>query len=174
MLLWHVAGAVFLFRRVFRDPHVDLRFLAAGAILPNLIDLLLGLVLHPEPHRIGRGPGHTLLVAAVAMLAGMWVTRPRTKSRKRAVALAVGVMFHLLLDGMWSAPDLVLWPLAGGRLPYGIEGEWSALPSSFQEHPIRLVQEALGLAYLVWLVRRGRLSDPERRSRLWRTGIIEP
>ena len=172
MLFWHVGGAVFLFRMVFRDPHVDLRFLVAGAILPNVIDLLLGVSLQTEPHRIGRGLGHTLLLAAAVMAAGMGVTRARSTARRRAVAVAVGVMFHLLLDGMWVAPDVLLWPLAGSNLPGGLEGEWSGLPASLRKHPIRLVQEMVGLAYLVWLGRRGRLSDPTRRSRLWRTGII--
>lgn len=165
---------MFLFRRVFRDPHVDLRFLVAGAVLPNVIDLLLGVSLHTEPYRIGRGLGHTLLLSAVVMAAGMWVTRPRSTARRRAVAVAVGAMFHLLLDGMWVVPDLLLWPLAGGRLPGGIEGEWSGLPASLLEHPAKLVQEAAGLAYLVWLGHRGRLGDPARRSRLWRTGVLEP
>ena len=173
MLLWHVGGAVFLFRTVFRDPDVDLRFLVAGAVLPNVVDLPVGLLLHAEPHRIGRGLGHTLVLAVALMTVGMWVTRVRSPARRRAVAVAVGVMFHLLLDGMWTVPDLLLWPLPGWDLPRGVSGEWSGLPGSVFEHPIRLGQEVAGLAYLVWLGHRARLVDPAWRSRLWRTGMIE-
>lgn len=173
MLFWHVGGAVFLFRRVFRDPHVDLRFLVAGALLPNLVDLPVGMVLHAEPFRTGRGLGHTLLLSVAVMTVGMWVTRSRSKARRRAVAVAVGVMFHLLLDGMWTVPDLLLWPLPGWDFPTGAEGEWSGLPGSLLDQPIRLVQEAVGLAYLLWLGRRAGVSGPEGRSRLWRSGTID-
>ena len=43
MLFWHVGGAVFLFRALFKDPDVDLRFLMAGAVLPDVIDITVGL-----------------------------------------------------------------------------------------------------------------------------------
>ena len=41
VLLWHLAAITFLFRWIFRDPKVDMRFLAAGVVLPDLIDLTI-------------------------------------------------------------------------------------------------------------------------------------
>lgn len=173
MLFWHIGGAVFLFRWVFKDPLVDLRFLAAGALLPNVVDMAASIAVEAGWQGIGRGAGHTLLLSAVVMVLAMSVTRPRTRGRRRAVAVAVGVMFHLLLDGMWTAPELLLWPLAGWDLPSGFEAEWAGLPDSFLESPLRPVQELAGLGYLVWLGRRARLRDPALRSRLLRAGTIE-
>ena len=173
MLFWHVGGAVFLFRRVFRDSRADLRFLVAGALLPDALDAVVVVWRHPDTNGAGRGLGHTLLLSAFVMALGMLVTHRHTMARKRVVVLSVGMMFHLLLDGMWAATDLLLWPLPGSGFPDGVEGEWSDLPESLFQHPLRLVQEVVGLAYLLWLVRRADLSDPVARSRLLRSGIIE-
>ena len=173
MLFWHVGGAVFLFRALFKDPGVDLRFLAAGAVLPDAVDMAVGLVQTPEPFMAGRFYGHSLLLAGVMLAVGILVTNRGAVNRRRAVAAAVGIMFHLLLDAMWLSPGVLLWPLAGGGFLTGSQGDWSGLPESLLANPLRLMQEAVGLIYLVWLFGRARLSDPARRFRLWRTGTIK-
>jgi len=38
MLFWHVGATIAFVRYTFRDKAMDLRFLALGAILPDLID----------------------------------------------------------------------------------------------------------------------------------------
>ena len=42
MLFWHLGASLWLFRWIFRDPKVDVRFLFLGAILSDLIDLPIG------------------------------------------------------------------------------------------------------------------------------------
>ena len=167
MLFWHVGGAVFLFRLLFRDPGVDLRFLLAGALLPDAVDLIAGLLRDPDPLLTGRFYGHSLFFAAAVLAVGMLATDRGRVGRKRAVVLAVGIMFHLLLDAMWLWPEVLLWPLPEGGLLEGRPGDWSMRPD-----PARLTQEAAGLVYLIWLSARSRLSDPARRAQLWRTGTI--
>lgn len=172
MLFWHLGGAVFLFRALFKDPGVDLRFVAAGAVLPDAVDAIIGLLPHSERFVSGSSYGHALVFALAVLVVGMWVTDRRTGNRRRAVAAAVGIMFHLLLDSMWLTPDVLLWPLAGGGLLEGDPGDWSGLPSSLFGNPVRIAQEVVGLAYLIRLGHRAGLADPARRSRLWRTGTI--
>ena len=120
----------------------------------------------------GRFYGHSLLVAVALLAAGMLTTERGGAGRKRAVVLAVGVMFHLLLDAMWLLPEVLLWPLVGGLSLAGTPGDWAGFPSSFTGNPARLAQEAAGLVYLMWLLRRAGLSDGAKRSRLWRTGTV--
>ena len=172
MLFWHVGGAVFLFRTLFKDPRVDLRFLASGALLPDAVDVLTGLVRSPEPFVTGRFYGHSLLFAVAVLAVGMWATARGSPRRRRAVAAAVGIMFHLLLDAMWLWPEVLLWPLGGGGFLAGSPGDWSGLPDSLLASPLRLAQEAAGVLYLIRLAGRARLSDRARRSHLWRTGTI--
>ncbi|MDE0169222.1 MAG: metal-dependent hydrolase [bacterium] len=172
MVFWHVGGAVFLFRLLFRDPGVDLRFLASGALLPDAVDLLVGVVQGPEPGVTGRFYGHSLLLAAALLAVGLLTTERGGVGRKRAVVLAVGVMFHLLLDAMWLLPEVLLWPLAGSLSLAGTPGDWTGFPGSVTGNPAGLVQEAAGFVYLIWLLGRAGLSDGAKRSRLWRTGVI--
>ena len=172
MLFWHLGGAVFLFRALFKDSGADLRFVAAGAVLPDAVDAIIGLLPHSERLVTGRSYGHALVFALAVLVVGMWVTDRRTGNRRRAVAAAVGIMFHLLLDLMWLMPEVLLWPLAGGGLLEGGPGDWSGLPASLFGNPVRMAQEAGGLAYLIRLGHRAGLADPGRRSRLWRTGTI--
>ena len=167
MLFWHVGGTVLLFRLLFRDPGVDLRFLVAGALLPDAVDVIAGLLRDTEPFVAGRLYGHSLFFAAAVLAVGMLATDRGSPYRKRAVAAAVGIMFHLLLDAMWLWPEVLLWPLPDGSLPAAAPGDWSLPPD-----PARLAQEAAGLIYLIWLSARTGLSDPDRRSQLWRTGTV--
>ena len=47
MLFWHVGGAVLLFRVLFKDLGVDLRFLTAGALLLDAMWLWREVLLWP-------------------------------------------------------------------------------------------------------------------------------
>ena len=162
MLFWHLGGSLFLFRYLFRDPAVDVRFLMAGAVLPDLLDKPTGLVFFGT----GRVFGHALVFFAALLTAVLLLTRRGMPSRKRWVALAVGVMFHLLLDGMWTLRDTLLWPFFGWEFPAGIPNDWTTFRWSL------LAQEVAGLTYLLWLWRRYNLSDPARRRNLLKTGVI--
>ena len=47
MLFWHIGASVAFIRYAFRDPMMDLRFLAAGAVLSDVADLPIGIFLWP-------------------------------------------------------------------------------------------------------------------------------
>lgn len=162
MLFWHLGGSLFLFRYLFRDPAVDVRFLMAGAVLPDLLDKPTGLFFFGT----GRVFGHTLVFFAVLLTAVLLLTRRGKPSRRRWMALAIGIMFHLLLDGMWTLRDTLLWPFFGWEFPSGVPNDWTTFRWSL------LFQEVAGLAYLLWLWRRYNLSAPNRRRNLLKTGVL--
>ena len=172
MLFWHVGGTIWIFRYVFKDPAVDLRALGLGAILPDLLDKPLSLIIAPEAFPADRIYGHTLVFALAILTVGLIVTRRGTTGRRAAVALAVGVLVHLLLDGLWTTPELLFWPAFGTEFPPGEAQSVGELLRLVAASPILLTLEIVGLAYLVLLARRGRLGDPERRRALIRTGKL--
>ena len=88
------------------------------------------------------------------------------------VALAVGALIHLLLDAMWTVQETFLWPAFGWEFPPGLPDYWSGLLERLLADPWRILQEAVGLGYLIYLYRKARLSDPERRSELLHTGRV--
>lgn len=171
MLFWHVGGTVWIFRYVFKDPAVDLRALALGAIFPDLVDKPLSLLITPEPATT-RLYAHALTFAMVGLAVAVLGTNRGTAWRKRSVAFAVGLLVHLLLDAMWTAPETLFWPVFGFEFAASgapTVGQWLVEPFT---DPIAAVLEALGLAYLIYLWHRAGLRDPERRRSLLRTGQI--
>jgi membrane-bound metal-dependent hydrolase YbcI (DUF457 family) len=172
MIFWHIGGTIAIFRYVFRDPKVDLRFLALGAILPDLIDKPLGTMLLPALFNdSSQVIGHTLLFSLVLMSVVLLTTR-RGRVRRRWMALAVGSLLHLLLDAMWTVQETFLWPAFGWDFPPGTPEYWSGLLERLFSDPWRIIQEAIGLGYLIYLYRKARLNDPERRTELLRTGRV--
>ena len=172
MIFWHVGGTIAIFRYVFRDPKVDLRFLAVGALLPDLIDKPLGTMLFPALfNSSSQVVGHTLLFSMILMSVVLLATR-RGRVRRRWMALAIGSLIHLLLDAMWTVQETFLWPAFGWEFPPGIPEYWSGLFERLFSNPWRVLQEVVGLAYLIYLYRKAQLGDPIRRSELLRTGRV--
>lgn len=169
MLLYHVAGTLLLFRYIFRDPKVDVRLLVLGAVLPNLIDKPLGTVLWPGYFGADRLFGHSLLFPTVIMVVALLVTR-RGRRRRGIMAVAIGAMLHLLLDGMWTSTSTFLWPLFGAAFEAGRPEYWGNLGEIFT--PVAILQELVGLAYLVYLYRKAGLSDGPTRRAVAETGRL--
>ena len=149
---------------------MDLRFLALGAIASDVIDLPIGIAMWDAVGSV-RLAAHSLPFGALVMASVLLLTR-RGPRRKRWMLFAVGVLLHLLLDAMWRQPETLWWPLLG----------WDFTPSGFDTYavyaadvvtnPIMWGGEVVGLAYLVWLAVRARLSDPEQRRIFRSTGVI--
>lgn len=172
MIFWHIGATIWLFRYVFRDPKVDLRFLAIGALLPDLLDKPVGTVLFAESIGTGRWVGHTLLFSSVLMAVVLLLTR-RGRRRRAWMALAIGAMIHLILDGMWTTPEVLLWPFLGLDFPPGPDAYWSGFLGRLFDSPWTLAGEIVGLAYLVWLWYFADLRDPIKRRKLATTGRID-
>lgn len=154
MILWHVGITLLIVRYVFRDPSMDLRWVALGSILPDLIDKPIGSVLFHQTFQAHRIYGHTLLFPVVSLVAVMALTRRGTPVRKALIGVVLGVFVHLILDGVWVSPDTFLWPLFGFGFPKVAGSDFPTLISAMVTSPWVWLGEALGAAYLVYLWRR--------------------
>ena len=162
--------AVLIFRVVYRDPKVDLRLLALGAVLPNLVDKPLTL-LFPDSFPAGRTVAHALVVSAAVMTVVLLTTR-RGRRRRAFMAVAIGMLLHLALDAMWTEPEVLFWPVLGVEFPPDAGGGgWPSLVVPFQS-PWNWILEAVGLVYLIVLYRAAGLGDPVARSALIRNGRL--
>lgn len=169
MLAWHLAAAVFLFRWIFRDPKVDLRFLAAGAVLPDVLDLAVVTVMGGETGELW---GHSLALPSLIGVGVLIATR-RGRRRRAWMALVAGWLFHLLIDGMWTDTEVFLWPAFGIGLAEGGARFWPRAWERAVSDPWRWVAEMIGVVYLWWLAGRAGLSRSEARRRFLQTGRIE-
>ena len=171
MLFWHLGATLWLCRWIFRDPKVDVRFLLAGAVLPDVVDLMLGTVVLAGTYSIGELWLHTLLAPTVYTIGVLLLTR-RGRRRRAYMALGVGWLLHILLDGLWTDPEVLFWPFFGWELPVGEAPFWPLAWLRAWADPWRWVIELVGLGYLVWLWFAAGLNQKERRDVLVRTGRI--
>lgn len=157
MLFWHVGGAIFLFRWIFRDPKVDLRLLALGALLPDVVDLVVGAVIGgPTAQRVG----HSLLLPSIAATVVVVATR-RGRKRRMLMTVVVAWLFHLVLDGVWLREETFLWPLFGWEMAPAPEGDiWQRATE-----PWRWIKEGVGLTYLYLVIRDPRAEKSAQNGR---------
>ena len=94
---------------------IDPKYLVIGAILPDLIDKPLGMVIFSSILANGRIIGHTLLFSISILLIGLYLYDKRRDVR--ILSLASGSFFHLMEDQMWGDPRTLLWPLLGWSFP---------------------------------------------------------
>ena len=154
MLLWFVATSVLTIFFVFRDPRFDYRWLIAGALLPDLIDVWFG----------GARVLHSLVGAVGAMVVVMLVTAGRRPIRRRLISLPIGLLLHLVFDGAFAMTEVFWWPFMGGfgdaELPIVQRGWWN------------LGLEAVGVMLVAWAWRLFGLADPDRRREFVATGRL--
>lgn len=82
----------------------------AGAVLPDLIDKPLALFI-PGIFGSSRTIGHTLLISATLLIAGLLLWRYR--HTLLGVAFAGAVFSHQVFDSIWNLPGTWYFPLLG-------------------------------------------------------------
>lgn len=170
MLFWHVGASTAFIRYAFRDPAMDLRFLALGALLPDLIDLPVGLALWEQFASV-RLIGHSMVLAGTILVLVLLVTR-RGPVRKQWILLAVGTLLHLALDAVWNDPETLWWPFLGWEFTSSGFATFGDYARDVLTNPVMWFGELVGFVYLVLLWRRSDLGDRSARSRLFNTGVV--
>jgi hypothetical protein len=132
---------------------------------------MLGTVVLAETYSIGELWLHTLLAPTVYTIGVLLLTR-RGRRRRAYMALGVGWLLHILLDGLWTDPEVLFWPFFGWELPAGEAPFWPLAWQRAWGDPWRWVIEFVGLGYLVWLWFAAGLNQRDRRDALVRTGRI--
>ena len=156
MILWF-AGVSFVFVWwVFRSPALDYRLVMVGSVLP-VGEAVLG------------GPRvlHTLLAAVALLAVVMLATQKRRLVRRRWIGLPIGLLMHLVLDGIWSRAEVFWWPVFG--VSFGDGG----LPELGRPAGVVLLLEVVGAVCLVWVWRTFDFDQPATRRRFLRTGQLE-
>lgn len=155
MILWF-AGVSFVFVWwVFRSPALDYRLVILGSVLPA------GEVVFGGPRVL-----HTLLAPVALLTVIMVATQRRRLLRRRWIGLPIGMLMHLVLDGVWARPKVFWWPFLGTSFGSG------GLPELSHGLALTLLLELIGLGCLVWAWRAFDFSDRATRDRFLRTGRL--
>jgi len=154
MFFWFLGTAVGAVWYVFRDPRFDYRLLLVGALLPDVIDI---------PGGQARW-AHSITFAVAVLAAVMAITAGHKPIRKSLLGLPIGILLHLVFDGIWTSTSVFWWPCAGSwgdvAVPSLERGWWNV--------PLEIV----GVAILWWMYRRYGLAESSRRSGFVRTGRL--
>jgi hypothetical protein len=155
MFLWFIGTAVISVWYVFRDARFDYRLLAVGALVPDIIDL---------PSGYARW-AHSLTATVATLVLVMLITAGRKPVRRLLLALPIGMLLHLVWDGVFASTRVLWWPFAGSwgkvRVP------------SLQRGLLNVGFELAGALLLVWMWRQCELSEPSRRADLIRHGVLK-
>lgn len=171
MILWHLGTAAAVVYVTLGRRRIDYRFVLLGAVLPDLVDGVLGRWFYEGP--AGRWIAHSLLaviVVTVAILAGF-----RGEARLAVFGIGVGWLLHLVGDGMWAAPETFFWPAFGTDFatapaePYS----WDLIAHPL-DHLATWSGEAVGLAILGWFWVAFRLGAEGRFGLFLRDGYLRP
>ena len=121
MLLFGHLGVtlgIFFFICMFIPPLITIiepKYLALGALLPDLVDKPLGMIIFASTISTGRMIGHTLLLSFTLLYIGLSLYEKRGDIR--IMSLAAGTFFHLMEDQMWGDPRTLFWPFLGFSFP---------------------------------------------------------
>lgn len=171
MILWHLGVTVLIVRYVFRDPNMDLRWIAVGSILPDVLDKPVGSILFHDTFGTHRLAAHALVFPVVLLGVVMMATRRATAGRRAAIGVVIGCFVHLLLDGVWTSPEAFLWPLFGLEFPSVPGSDFVTLLGDMLQSPFVWAGEAIGAGYLGILWRR-QLREPGAVRRLLADGRV--
>lgn len=170
MFFWHAGATIAVARYTFRDDRMDLRMLLLGALLPDLVDTPIGLVFFDSLGSV-RLFTHGLLLAATVMMAVVVGTR-RGRPRKLWMPLAIGLLFHIVLDALWLDPETLWWPLFGVSFTAAGPATAGAYVTAVLTDWKVWLAELAGLAYLIYLWSAARLSDSEVRRQFLADGRV--
>ena len=150
---------------------IDYRFILVGAVLPDIVDPVLGLFWFDGP--AGRWVGHSLAAVLAVTLAVILLARGQR--RLAWFGLGVGWLLHLVADGMWQAPFTFLWPAFGLRFsqapaePYS----WDLLADPVA-HWTTWAGEIVGLVLVAWFFVAFRLGEEDRLRLFLKDGYLRP
>ena len=131
-------------------------YVAFGAILPDIIDKLIGRVLFAYSLASGRFIAHTLIFSLLLALMGFYLYKRNRDARLLLVSGAS--FFHLIEDIMWTQPVNLLWPLFGWGFPHGVlEHPADYFLSMFRESFVPdfsyvFISEAIGFTIIILFI----------------------
>ncbi len=158
------SGLAALFGERIRNLSIDFRAVLFGSMLPDIIDKPAGIALGIS----GRAAAHTgifalglTLFALLAAFRGRW----------GLVWLAFGNWTHLVLDGMWLQPAVLLYPAFGTSFPPDTVTVLSLI-LTFLRDPILWAGEIVGGAVLLALAVRHGVTTWASLKRLLTSGQV--
>jgi hypothetical protein len=122
---------------------LDLRIIAIMAILPDIIDKTIGLVIFAETINNGRLFSHTLLFMLIFAIIYFVIIG------SKAWVYVFPVLMHQLLDLSWQEPKTWFWPAYGWEFEFLEKDVFQGWLDKFINDPFIFSTEIIGLVILM-------------------------
>jgi membrane-bound metal-dependent hydrolase YbcI (DUF457 family) len=155
MFLWFAGLSFALVWLVFRSPALDYRLVMLGSVLP-LLDVAFG----------GARYLHTLVAGVAVLVLIVLATTRKRLVRRRWIGLPIGMLMHLVLDGIWTRTAVFWWPFFG----WGFDDK--PVPELGHGLLLTLLAEVVGAAALWWCWTTFELGNRSNRTLFLRTGHL--
>src|SRR4051812_29338673 len=148
------------------DRRADLRWVPLVALLPDLIDKPIWLVLPMFANGWTRNVAHSVTGLVLFSIVVSW------RLRERAWPLLLAYASHLVLDRMWLDGHILVWPFGGFFVFPKYTNDHMELWWAKFTDIWTMGGEVAGASIFTLLTVRGRLWEPERRREFRATGRV--
>ncbi len=135
---------------------IDFRIVVIAAILPDIIDKVVGMILFKDEIANGRLFTHSALIIGMLSLCILILAKIQFKNKLYTLYYIPPLWIHLILDRMWETPRTLFWPLFGTDFPK-LEIEISNYFTMLFTEPYIFIGEIVGSLIIITLVVRFRL-----------------
>ena len=156
-----------MFKKTELIRKLDLRVIAAFALLPDMFDKIIGHVIFADTLNNGKLFAHTLLFLIIVAIVFIIVVR------KNWWIYAFPVFTHLLLDQMWILPKTMLWPAFGWVFTKKDINVWEHWYQAFFQDPYILVGELVGQVVIIIIIIHFRLYIKDNFIEILKTGHLK-
>jgi len=134
---------------------MDFRVILIGAMIPDIVDKILGMVIFKEEIANGRILTHSAIILVFFTLSVVNIAQIKIKF-SHLKYFVLPPFIHLLLDRLWEDPHTLLWPILGSsysRLNIEIGDYFPILISN----PYIYISEIIGAAIIAFLFVKSKL-----------------
>lgn len=152
--------------------NIDFRVIIIAAMLPDIVDKIVGMIIFKEEISNGRLFTHSIVITGIFSILLLVFIKINSGHILKSLFYISPVYIHLLLDRMWEDPPTLLWPLLGTSFPR-IDIEISDYFTILLSDPYILVSEFLGILIILTLLVRYRLFIRERFFNFLKNGKLK-
>jgi hypothetical protein len=135
---------------------IDFRIVIIAAILPDIIDKTVGMIILRDEIANGRLFTHSIVVIGIISICSLIAVRIKRGHYLKTLFYVLALTIHLILDSMWENTHTLFWPLFGTSFPR-LDIEISDYFTIILTDPYVYVTEILGTLIIITLFIRHQL-----------------
>ena len=152
-------------RELFQQ--IDFRLVIIFALLPDIIDKIVGHFILHDTLNNGRLFSHTLLFWCIFSMIFLIIV----KNKWWIYSFSVGC--HQIFDTMWEDPKTWLWPIYGWEFEYLDIDVWDRWLTALVSDPFISITETIGIIILIIIIIQFKLFKMENLKTFFKTGRMQ-